>query len=81
MSVKESKYSVEFQCIIWIILLVFLIEKTNAVNKNSELTSVFNTHLQGEINLARRKLISYFIIALCKMETVTSEKLPNAYYT
>ena len=53
--------------------------KTNAVTKSSELTSVLNTHLQGKINLARLKLISHFVIALCKVQTVTFEKLANAF--
>jgi hypothetical protein len=39
-----------------IISLIFLIKKTNAVTKNSKLTSVLDTHLQGKINLARLKL-------------------------
>ena len=56
-------------------------KKTNAVAKNSELTSVLNTHLKGKVNLARVKLISYFIIALCKVQTVTFEKLANAFDT
>lgn len=56
-------------------------KKTNAVTKNSELTLVLNTHLQGKINLARLKLISHFVIALCKVQTVTFEKLANAFDT
>ena len=56
-------------------------KKTNAITKNSELTSVLNTHFQGKINLARVKLISHIIIALCKVQTVTFEKLSNAFDT
>ncbi len=56
-------------------------KKTNAVTKNSELTSVLNTHFQGKVNLARVKLISHIIIALCKVQTVTFEKLSNAFDT
>lgn len=56
-------------------------KKTNAVTKNSELTSVLNTHFQGKINLARVKLISHIIIALCKVQTVTFEKLATAFDT
>ena len=56
-------------------------KKTNAATKNSELTSVLNTHLKGKVNLARVKLISHFIIALCKVQTVTFEKLANAFDT
>lgn len=54
-------------------------KKTNACPKNSELTAILNTHFKGKINLARVKLISYFIIALCKVQTVTFEKLANAF--
>lgn len=56
-------------------------KKTNVITKNSELVSTLNTHLQGKINLARLKLISHFIIALCKVQTVTFEKLANAFDT
>lgn len=56
-------------------------KKTNAATKNSELTSVLGTHLHGKINLARLKLISHFVIALCKVQTVTFEKLANAFDT
>ena len=56
-------------------------KKTNAVTKNSELTSILNTHFKGKINLARIKLISYFVIALCKVQTVTFEKLANSFDT
>ena len=56
-------------------------KKTNATVKNSELTSVLNSRFQGKVNLARVKLISYFVIALCKVQTVTFEKLANAFDT
>ncbi len=56
-------------------------KKTNAVTKNSELTSVLNTHFKGKVNLARVKLISHFVIALYKVQTVTFEKLSNAFET
>ena len=56
-------------------------KKTNVITKNNELVSILNTHLQGKINLARLKLISHFIIALCKVQTVTFEKLANAFDT
>lgn len=56
-------------------------KKTNAVTKNSELISILNTHFKGKLNLARVKLIAYFIIALCKVQTVTFEKLANAFDT
>ncbi len=56
-------------------------KETNVITKNSELTRVLNTHLQGKINLARLKLITHFVIALCKVQTVTFEKLANAFDT
>lgn len=56
-------------------------KKTNAITKNSELTSVLDSHFQKKINLARVKLISHFVIALCKVQTVTFEKLSNAFDT
>ncbi len=56
-------------------------EKTNAVTKNSELTSVLNTHFQGKINLARIKLIALFITSLCKVQSVTFDKLVNGFDT
>ncbi len=56
-------------------------KKTNAITKNSELTSVLNQHFKGKVNLARVKLISYFVLALCKVQTVTFEKLANSFDT
>ena len=56
-------------------------KKTNVTAKNSELTLILNTHFKGKLNLARVKLISYFVIALCKVQTVTFEKLANAFDT
>ena len=53
--------------------------KTNALCKNTELTSVLNAHFNGKIHLARVKLIAHLIIALCKVQTVSFEKLANAF--
>lgn len=52
---------------------------SNVLDKSNELTLVLSQHFKGEINLARLKLISYFIIALCKVQTVTFEKLAYAF--
>jgi hypothetical protein len=41
-----------------VIQLIFLIKKINADNKDTTLTYVLNTHLQGKINLALLKLVS-----------------------
>ncbi len=54
-------------------------KKTNVISKNNELVSILNAQFQGRVNLARVKLISHFIIALCKVKTVTFEKLANAF--
>lgn len=54
-------------------------KKTNASVKSTELISELIPHFQGKINMARIKLISHFIIALCKVQTVTFEKLANAF--
>lgn len=54
-------------------------KKTNASAKSNELNLVLSSHFNGKINLARIKLISHFIIALCKVQTVTFEKLANAF--
>ena len=54
-------------------------KKTNASAKSNELNLVLSSHFQGKINLARIKLISHFVIALCKVQTVTFEKLANAF--
>ena len=56
-------------------------KKTNVCIKNTELVSALNTHFKGELNLARVKLISLFILALCKVQTVTFGKLASAFET
>lgn len=56
-------------------------EKINVENKSSEFISIMNDQFQGKINLARLKLISMFVIALCKVQTVGFEKLANAFDT
>lgn len=52
---------------------------SNVPDKNTELTAILNLHFKGKVNLARLKLMSYFIIALCKVQTVTFEKLALAF--
>lgn len=55
--------------------------KTNAQTKVNKLTLTLKNKFEGKINLARIKLISHLIIALCKVQTVTFEKLANAFDT
>lgn len=54
-------------------------KKTNAPTKSNELISVLTPHFQDKVNMARIKFIAHFIIALCKVQTVTFEKLANAF--
>ncbi len=54
-------------------------KKINVKCKNNELTSILNIHFKGKVNLVRVKLISFFIIALIKVQTVNFEKLANAF--
>ncbi|TKG95908.1 hypothetical protein EYV94_06345 [Puteibacter caeruleilacunae] len=61
--------------------LIFLMEKINVDSKSSEFISILNDQFQGKINLARLKLISIFVITLCKVQTVGFEKLANAFDT
>ncbi len=56
-------------------------KKTNVSTKSNELTSILNTHFTGKLNLARVKLISFFVIALVKVQTVNFEKLSHAFDT
>lgn len=56
-------------------------KKTNVKDKSSELTSILDTHFNGRLNLARVKLISFFVIALVKVQTVNFEKLSYAFDT
>ena len=54
-------------------------EKTNACVKNNELTAILDEHFGGKVNMARVKLISLVVCALCKVQTVTFSKLANAF--
>jgi len=54
---------------------------TSLKDKNSTLISVLQTHFKEELNLARVKLISLFVIALCKVKTVNYNKLACAFAT
>lgn len=54
-------------------------KKINVESKNKEFISILNTQFNGKLNLARIKLMSMFICALCKVQTVGFEKLANAF--
>jgi len=54
-------------------------EKINVESKSREFISILDTHFQGKVNLSRLKLITMFVFALCKVQTVGFEKLANAF--
>ncbi len=56
-------------------------KKTNVGCKDTELYQVLQAQFGGVINLARVKLISFFVIALCKVQTVNFERLSFAFDT
>ena len=56
-------------------------KKINVESKNTEFISILNAQFNGTLNLARIKLMSMFICALCKVQTVGFEKLANAFDT
>ena len=56
-------------------------KKTNISSKNSDLISILSTHFDNNLNLARIKFISMFIVALCKRQTVNFSKLSKAFDT
>ena len=56
-------------------------EKINVSSKNREFLAILSTHFKGKVNVARLKLMSMFVIALCKVQTVGFEKLSSAFDT
>ena len=55
--------------------------QTKVSLKSSYLVLTLQEHFGGKMNLSRIKFISCFIQALCKVQTVTFEKLANAFDT
>jgi len=56
-------------------------ENINVSSKSNNLVSVLKVHFKGELNLARIKFISLFVIALTKVRTVSFENLARAFDT
>jgi len=56
-------------------------ENINVDSKSNTLISVLKVHFKGELNLARIKFISLFVIALTKVRTVSFENLARAFDT
>lgn len=55
--------------------------QTKVSRKSNVLVLTLQEHFGGKMNLAGIKFISSFILALCKVRTVTFEKLANAFDT
>ena len=51
----------------------------NVESKSKEFAAILNTNFKGKVNLSRLKLMSMFVMALCKVQTVGFEKLSNAF--
>jgi len=56
-----------------------LIVKINVRPKHSDLVTILRSHFEKDVHFARIKLIAYVIIALCKVQTVSFEKLALAF--
>jgi hypothetical protein len=54
---------------------------TSALSKDNELATILFTQFNGRINLARCKLMALFITGLCKIRTVSFEKLATGFNT
>lgn len=54
-------------------------KNTSLDPKDTQLLSLFTSHFQGELNLARIRLICLFITALCKVKTVNYSKLSSGF--
>ncbi|MDR1652615.1 MAG: hypothetical protein LBS01_02990 [Prevotellaceae bacterium] len=48
-------------------------------DKGTKLISVLSKNLDGKMNKARIKFLGFFICALCKVQTVSFQKLASAF--
>jgi hypothetical protein len=56
-------------------------KNTSLEHKDTTLISVLEQHFNGELNLARVKLICLFITALCKVKTINYDRLASGFDT
>lgn len=56
-------------------------KNTSLERKDTALISALQGHFKGEINLARVKPISLFIMALCKVKTINYDRLASGFDT
>ena len=61
--------------------IIYRMKNTNLECKETTLISVLQDHFKGEINLARVKLIYLFITALCKVKSISYDKLASGFDT
>ena len=54
-------------------------KKTNVTSKITDLFPILDIYFKGKINPSRLKVMSMFVIALCKVQTVGFEKLSKAF--
>jgi hypothetical protein len=54
--------------------------QTRVSDKSNDLAAVLSSHSGGKTNLARIKLISHFIMALCKVRLPGTHKAGRALY-
>jgi hypothetical protein len=52
---------------------------TNLCDKNTTLISALEQHFRGDVNKARVKLIALFIVALCKVKSISYDKLAAGF--
>lgn len=55
--------------------------QTKVWNKSKELSLILESHLGGKINRARIKFMAMMIISLCKVQTVSFERLAQGFET
>lgn len=56
-------------------------KNTSLDSKDTTLISVLQSHFKGELNLARIRFICYFIKALCKVKTISYDRLASGFDT
>lgn len=61
--------------------IIFIMKNTSPEDKDTLLISVLQGHFKGELNLARVKLICWFITALCKTKTINYDRLASGFDT
>ena len=61
--------------------VIFTLKNTSIGSEDNSLISVLQSHYKRELNLAKLKLISLFITALCKAKTINYDRPASAFDT